>query len=324
MLVDWGRVQPSAARAPDWSQPADGCLRGIAPCAAFAGILDELRAAQAASMVPVVVILGTPGWAARPPSGCEPPGAGVAARMPADLGAYRALVRSLLELGRRAGIALPWWSPWNEPNHPHFLGPQRARCDAAAPALTPARYAELARAMKAELDAAPGDQRIVLGEAAGFQAPRGDAVGAAELARDLPEDVVCAAGAWGQHVYAKVAGRLAADAGAPPGAPALLRAVTRALDAHGCPGPPLRVWITETGASTGDGAAGCTAMARALVSWRDDPRVTVAMQYSFRQDTAFPVGLADAALTTLEPAYAAWRALADGGDPVAACGAGGR
>jgi hypothetical protein len=32
------------------------------------------------------------------------------------------------------------------------------------------------------------------------------------------------------------------------------------------------------------------------------------------------VGLADAGLTALEPAYAAWLAAAEGRDPVAACG----
>jgi hypothetical protein len=321
ILVDWRRVQPSPAAAPDWSQPADGCLRGIAPCAAFSGIVDELRAAAAARMVPVIVILGTPDWAASAAGGCESSRAGAAARMPADLEAYRVLVRSLLELGARERIALPWWSPWNEPNHPLFFGPQRATCDAAAAAQSPARYAELVRATQAELDAAPGDQRIVLGEVAGFDAPRDNAVGAAEFARALPDEVVCGAGVWAQHAYVKVSGELAADAAAEPGAPRILRDVTDALDAHGCPGDPLPVWITETGASSSDGRDGCEAMARALAVWRDDPRVDVAMQYTFREDTAFRVGLANPRLTRLEPAYAAWNALATAtlDDPAAAC-----
>lgn len=321
ILVDWRRVQPSPSSPPDWSQPADGCLRGRPPCAAFSGIADELRAAAAARMVPVIVILGTPDWAASPAQGCESSSAGAAARMPADLEAYRVLIRSLLALGLRERIALPWWSPWNEPNHPLFFGPQRAACDAEAAAESPARYAELVRAAQAELAAAPGDQRIVLGEVAGFDAPRANAVGAAEFARALPDDVVCAAGVWAQHAYVKVSGELAADAAAEPGAPRILRDVTGALDAHGCPGAPLPVWITETGAASQDGRAGCMALARALALWSDDPRVDVAMQYTFREDTAFRVGLADPRLTRLEPAYAAWQALATGalGDPAAAC-----
>ncbi|UGS38095.1 hypothetical protein [Capillimicrobium parvum] len=324
ILVDWRRVQPTPSQGPDWSQPADGCLRGIPPCAAFSGIADELRAAAAAQMVPVIVILGTPDWAASPPAGCESERAGAAARMPADLEAYRVLIRSLLELGAGERIALPWWSPWNEPNHPLFFGPQRAACDADRAPQSPDRYAELVRAARAELDAAPGDQRIVLGEVAGFDAPRANAVGSAEFARALPDDVVCGAGVWAQHAYAKVAGELAADAADPaaqPGAPRILRGVTDALDAHACPGGPLPVWITETGASSQDGRDGCEAMARALAVWSDDPRVDVAFQYTFREDTAFRVGLANPRLTRLEPAYGAWRALATGGlgDPAAAC-----
>lgn len=324
VLVDWRRVQPSPDQPPDWTQPADGCLRGIPPCAAFSGIADQLRAAKAAGMTPVIVVLNTPEWAAAEPRGCESDEAGPAARMPADLDAYRALVRSLLELGRREQIALPWWAPWNEPNHPLFLGPQRERCARDAAPVTPGLYAELARAMLAELEAAPGEQRLILGETAGFDAPRVNAVGAAELAAALPRDVVCAGAAWGQHAYVKVDDELAADAddaAAEPGSPELLAAVERALDRHGCPGDPLPIWITETGTDSSSGTAGCTAMAQALAAWRDDPRVQAAFQYTFREDTEFRVGLADAQLTALEPAYAAWLARAAGRELVAACGA---
>jgi hypothetical protein len=323
VMVDWRHVQPSPSRGPDWSLPSDGCLRGVPPCAPYAGVADQLRAARAAGMQPVIVILNTPDWAAGPPSGCEGD-AGAAARMPADVEAYRVLVRSLLELGAAEGVALPWWSAWNEPNHPTFLGPQRARCQDGAPALTPELYAQLVRAMNAELDAAPGDQRIVLGDVAGYSAPKPSAAGAAEFAGALPRDVVCAGAVWAQHSYVKVEGELAADAAAQAGAPELLRGVERALDAKGCPGGPLPVWITETGADPGDGPGGCEAMARSLAAWYDDPRVDAAFQYTFREDTEFRVGLADARLTELRPAYAAWSAFARGGrealgDAAAAC-----
>jgi hypothetical protein len=329
VLVDWRRVQPSPSALPDWSQPADGCLRGAPPCAPFAGIADELRAAATAGMTPVIVLLGTPEWAAVPATdGCESAAAGAAARMPADLEAYRTMARSLLELGVSLGIDLPYWSPWNEPNHPTFLGPQRDRCDADAAARSPQEYATLAQALKAELDAAPGDQKLVLGETAAFAAPRGNAVSVAEFARALPDDVVCAGAVWAQHAYVKVSGELAADAAnETPGSPALLADLEQALDAHGCPGGPLPIWITETGTSSQSGAAGCGAMAEGLRRWVDDPRVDAAFQYTFREDTAFPVGLSDPGLTTLEPAYGAWKALAAGTDLSAGCAgapAGGR
>lgn len=323
VLVDWARVQPSPDAPPDWAQPADGCLRGLPPCAPFAGIADQLRAAKAAGLDVVVVVLSTPDWAAAEPGGCEG-GAGARARAPADPGAYRALVRSLLELGAAEDVALPWWSAWNEPNHPTFLGPQRARCDASAPPVVAGRYVELVRALRAELEAFPGEQRILLGEAAGFVAPRPRATAAAELAAALPRDVVCAADAWAQHAYVKVEDALAADASGGAGAPTMLAEVAAALDAHGCPGEPLPIWITETGASPGAGAEGCRELARSLARWHDDERVTAAFQYTFREDSAFRSGLADERLTELRPAYAAWRALAAGGraaldDPAAAC-----
>jgi len=239
VLVDWRRVQPSPSQGPDWSQPADGCLRGEPPCAAFSGIADQLRAAKAAGLQPVITILNTPEWAASKPSGCEGD-AGPQARMPADLEAYGVLIRSLLELGIAEDVALPWWSAWNEPNHPTFFGPQRRRCDAASPALAPERYAELVRALKAELDAKPGEQRILLGEVAGYSKPKPNAAGAAEFAAALPRDVVCVGAAWAQHAYVKVEGELAAD----PVRPELLRGVTAALDEHDCEGGPLPVWIT--------------------------------------------------------------------------------
>lgn len=323
ILVDWARVQPSPETPPDWSQPADGCLRGLPPCAAFSGIADQLRAAKAAGAQPVVFILSTPEWAAVPASGCEGD-AGARARMTADLAAYRTLVRSLLQLGQREDIALPWWSPWNEPNHPTFFGPQRETCDARAPLRSADRYAELFDAMKAELDAFGGEQRMLVGETAGFYEAKPRAASAAEFAAALPAEVVCAADVWAQHAYVKVDDELAADATGGPGAPEMLADIRAALEAKGCAGGPPPIWITETGANPETGAVGCEQLAEALVRWSEDPHVTAAFQYTFREDTEFRSGLADERLTELRPAYAAWRALAEGGaaalaDPAAVC-----
>ena len=54
--------------------------------------------------------------------------------------------------------------------------------------------------------------------------------------------------------------------------------------------------------------AQCRAQDAALRRWADDPRVDAAFQYTFREDTAYPVGLADAALTRAYPTYDLWAA----------------
>jgi hypothetical protein len=185
--------------------------------------------------------------------------------------------------------------------------------------------------MQAELG--PGDH-LVLGEVAGFVRPRARAVAAAEFARALPQSVVCASEVWAQHAYVRPADGVSAVApeGQPSlagdaGDPALLRDVTAALDAHGCPGVS-RIWITETGVGgprTGEtrpsdpatDVAGCEAMDRALHAWATHPRVDAAFQYTFREDTSFPVGLADVGLDRLYRAYEAWAAWGRPGAPPA-------
>ena len=54
-------------------------------------------------------------------------------------------------------------------------------------------------------------------------------------------------------------------------------------------------------------SAGCEAMDAALRAWAANPRVDAAFQYTFREDTAYPVGLADARLTRTYPTYDLWR-----------------
>jgi hypothetical protein len=276
-------------------------------------------------MTPVLVVYGTPEWAVAggpsaelpatgaPPNagaaagdaqsaedetkpGCEPAGTTAFARPP-DVHAYQALVASLLSLVRAEGVSDAYWSPWNEPNHPSFLAPQRDRCDVEEESNAPEVYAQLARAMHEVLGGTPGQQMLV-GEVAGYERPRPTATGAAELAAALPADVVCGAAAWAQHAYVGTSGGAAAD----PASAATLTAVEQALDDKGCE-RPLPVWITESGHG-GDHA--CAPMLAALDAWRTDPRVDAAFQYTFREDPAFRVGLADPGLTTVEPAYAAW------------------
>jgi len=295
LVFNWERYQPAASPAPDWSAAQDGCGRGVPPCFAHAGLRDVLRAVRDRQRADggwevIVSPYGVPRWARRPRAGC-PGGGGV------GLGAYRRMVRSLAELGRQEGVPLRWWSPWNEPNHPTFLRPQRVRCDPGSRSLAATQYAELVRVVREE--AGPG-VRLVLGEVAGYATPRPDRGGAAEFARALPRDVACADAVWGQHTYVgRGTDALAADRARSGNRP-LLRAVRGALASHGC-AREHRIWITETG-SRGE----CEGMTDALAAWREDPRVDVAIQYTFREDLLFPVGLADAGLTRTLPAYAAW------------------
>jgi hypothetical protein len=300
VLVDWSTVQKSADQPPVFTERKDGCARTQPPCAPFDGIRDTLRAVAALPARPVILIYGTPDWAANPPEGCERAGVTPWARMP-DLDAYRALVKSIVAMAREDGIEIPYFSPWNEPNSPIFLNPQRNGCTIESRSLAPARYAQLARVMADEV----GLDRMLLGEAVGIQRHTG-ATGAAELAAALPGDLVCGAAAWAQHAYVTSPLDDARDFKAVPLADnaALVAGVERALDAHGCD-HQVPVWITETGAGSRPGA--CEAMAAQLRAWQRDPRIKAAFQYTLRDDPIFPVGLADSGLTRLYPAYEAWR-----------------
>ena len=309
VLVDWSRVQPRAHRAPNWNAPAGGCPRARPGCHTGLSLIALLKTIKARRHADggwqvVVVPYFTPAWAATAPRGCQRPGTGARAQMP-QIAAYRAFLRALQRLGDELGMDLPYWAPWNEPNHPGFLNPQRAVCDKRSPALAPALYAQLVRAARAELRP---DQQLVIGELAGLDAPRPYGASAPEFVRALPPDVACAGDAFGQHVYIGERGR----GGRPPAvvnpatatvqASALVDAVDRALLDHGCRTP---IWISETG--TFDHR--CEAMAAALRTWADDPRVDAAFQYTFRDAPAFPVGLVSSSLRTTYRSYTAWHAF---------------
>jgi hypothetical protein len=377
LAVDWAQLQPSPGRPAALAKPDDGCLRGIAPCGAFAGIRDQLRAVasqqraaggggeaappggeaarsgdeaaggggeaappggeaaprgrdaapSAGGWEVVVTIYGVPAWAARRAGGCERPEAEARSRPISDTGlrGYRRLVRDLDALARAEGVALRWWAPWNEPNQPYFVSPQRAACATSSAPLAPAVYARLVRAAREELRALGGDRRLVLGELAGFDGPRPFGAGIAEFVRALPDDVACAGDVWSQHAYAE---RGAAERAGPVGQ------LERALDRRACTrGKPI--WVTETGAGGArsgtqrDTSAralrrGCRYLDALLRRWHRDPRVDAAFQYTYREDTAFPVGLADARLRRTYPTYDLWRAWGgdrapDGPAPRGAC-----
>jgi hypothetical protein len=321
LLVDWARLQPDESQAPDWAMPETGCQRGRPPCAPFAGIRDTLRAiasqqkAQGGFEV-LVSIIDVPNWAAAPASGCERADATPRSRPISDRGldGYRALIGSLNELATSEGVALRYWSPWNEPNGTFFVSPQRATCDRSSPAVSPQVYTRLARAMRAELDALPGAQHLVIAELAGLPGPRLRGAGVDEFYAGLPDDVICSAAVFAQHAYV--------ERNRPESARRPVEQLEAALDRHPC-AADKPIWVTETGVGGPDvggprkgGLASlrrdCRALDAALRRWDVDPRVQAAFQYTFRDDPAFPVGLADAGLTHTWPAYDEW--LAWGGD----------
>ena len=286
-MVDWRRLQPQADAPPDWDPPSDGCLRGPPPCAESSGIRAILRAVHGASRPTAAGRSSSPSTAPRT-GRCAAGSRAAAPTAGPNLDAYRALIRSLRDVAAQECVAVHWWSPWNEPNHPEFLGPQRAECRADAERAEPDRYANIALAMQAELG--PGDH-LVLGEAAGYDRRRARAVGAAEFAEGLPAQLVCASDVWAQHAYVRPEDTVAppgdADdtslAGDPDAAgdPALLRDVLAALDAKGCE-RRHRIWITETGVGgprTGEDRPSddatdrrsCEAMDGALRFWAKDP-----------------------------------------------------
>jgi hypothetical protein len=182
----------------------------------------------------LVVLSGSPDWAARPARGCEAGGTEPRSRAPrtSALPAYQRLVRETLALAAREGVELRYWSAWNEPNHPYTISPQRPRCGGDAPSASVAPYVELAQALREALEAAPGEQEHILGELAGLYGRKPRSTGVTEFIRGLPSALVCSARAFSQHGY--VGGRDPVEA------------VTRGLAVHECPRTP-EIWMTETG-----------------------------------------------------------------------------
>jgi len=311
-VLDWPSLQPEAGQPANLAHPYDGCLRGTPPCAGWAGVKDQLAALASrqkqhkGGWEVLVVITGSPDWAARPASGCERPSTQPRSRPPKPeaMDAYRRLVTDVIALGGRVGVDLRYWSAWNEPNHPFFISPQRATCSASAKSLAVTRYAGLVRALKRALDEAPGDQKYVLGELAGLDESKAQSTSIGEFLRELPRGIVCGSTILSQHGYVT---------GINP-----VGVAAKAAATHRCPKKHV-VWMTETG--VGAPHAGqdkrtspraerraCRLLHRRLVRWYDDPRVTAAFQYTFREDDVFRTGLVTTSLDRAFPVLGEWQA----------------
>ena len=185
-------------------------MRGLPPCRPYSGIRDTLRAIRSQQQAgngfaTMVVVYGVPDWAAAPLTAASATGSPRArARSPRRASrATRSWSARCRTWPRREGVDINWWSPWNEPNGPFFISPQREQCTGSSKSLAPAVYAKLARAMRAELK--PG-QQLVVGELAGLKNARKYGTSISEFFDGLPDDVVCNAGVFAQHQYSKRGG----------------------------------------------------------------------------------------------------------------------
>lgn len=314
VLVPWERIQPSAGRKPNWDAPLAGCPRLAPSCKSPSGLRAQLEAIKRRQEADggwriLAVPYFTPVWAvAGGPTGCQKARYRHARSQMPRIAAYRHFLRALNALADKVGVKIDFITPWNEPNHPGFLQPQRAQCRVTSKAIAPLAYAKLVRAAKRELRF---DQTIVLGSLAGLQKPRLYGAGVAEFIRGLPHDVACTPGPFAQHAYVGKPGRH----GRPPPAAdpetasryGLLDGVIAALDAKACP-EIKSLWIAETG--TFDHR--CEAMFSALRSWAINDRVDAAFQYTFRESHHYPVGLVSPSLMDTYASYRAWLAFAGG------------
>jgi hypothetical protein len=310
LQLDWALLQPDPSAPADLDRPQPGCMRAVLPCAPWSGVREQLRALAArqpeGGWEAVVAISGTPGWAAEPPSGCERPGTLPRSRAPRPdaLGAYRQLVADVLAAAHEAGVELRWWNAWNEPNHPHFLSPQRAVCDVNAPSESIAVYARLHDALGEALAAAPGDQNRIIGDLAGTAGRGQHLTAVTEFIEGLPQEMICGTRVWAQHAYLA------------PRDDAVI--ASDALAARACP-ERHETWVTETGArnTPQDPPAHrrCQSLHSRLRKWHADPRITVAFQYTAREDDRFPYGLIGVGLDASYPVLQLWRAWGAGARP---------
>jgi len=313
VLVPWERLQPLASLKPNWDAPFGGCPKAQPVCRTERGMRGLLQAIKHRQDTDggwkiLVVPYFTPPWAASQYHGCQKARSRHPRAQAPRIAPYRTFLRGLNALADKVGVKIDYVTPWNEPNHPGFLQPQRATCNRNSKAISPIAYSRLVRAAQKELRY---QQKLVLGSLAGLAQPRIYGAGAAEFIRGLPRDVACIEGPFAQHAYVGRPGRHGREPQrANPASAArhgLLDDVLAALDAKHC-GQIKQLWIAETG--TFDHR--CEAMSAALRSWANNDRIDAAFQYTFREASAFPVGLVSQSLLRTYGSYRAWRAFAGG------------
>ena len=261
-----------------------------------------------------IVIAGVPDWAASPASGCERKDAGPRSRPinAAGLEAYKALITQVAALAAEQGAdgpvvepmeraqpprlhqpaargLQPWTRPrWRRPSTPSWCSPPRPRwtprpaISSSCSARWPARPSPRPRR-----STVAGDGRRAARRGACARAGHGPST-TTRRSRRIPASPTRSS-RWSRR-STRGRARRARTSGSPrPASAATTPALERPLD-----DASLR--------------AQCRAQDAALRRWADDPRVDAAFQYTFREDTAYPVGLADAGLTRIYPTYDLWAA----------------
>jgi hypothetical protein len=309
LIAYWPALQPEEGQPANLSARNEGCLRTIPPCAGFDGLRDQIKALASrqkeGGWEGFVMIAGSPEWAAQDPAQCERPGTGPSNRPPskAALPAYKRLIADILAIAKEEGADLRYWAPWNEPNHPFSISPQRIRCEHGARPVSVAPYVRLARAMKEALDEAPGEQVYTLAELAGLDRDKPTTTTIREFIGRLPRDLVCGTPVWTQHGY--VGGREVLDG------------TIESLAAKHCEHEHA-IWITETGVGAPRSGTersddprqqrrACVQLHEQLAEWYADPRVTAAFQYTLREDDIFPTGLVSTGLDRAYPPLREWQ-----------------
>ena len=280
-------------------------MRAIQPCGAYLSLRDQLGALAArqkeGGWVTLVVLHGTPEWAARPAGGCERDETQPRSRPARDMADYGRFVGAVLAEARSVGAELRYWSPWNEPNHPYFISPQRQECDRSARSAAVEPYVGMARALAGGAGRGAGRAAARAGRAGGARRAAADDDLGLGVRRADPEGRSPAPRRSGPSTGTSAAATSPTTSSARWSARA-----ARGPSRSGSPRPASARPAAARSAGRRPAAQrrACARLHRRLARWYRDPRVTAAFQYTFREDDLFPTGLVS---TDLTAAYSAAR-----------------
>ena len=145
----------------------------------------------------------------------------------------------------------------------------------------------------------------MLGELAGLDESKTKSTSIREFLRELPTSIVCGSTILSQHGYITGINPVddAAKGAARPQVPQEARRVDDRDRRRRAARGPGQAHVTAPAERRA-----CRQLHRRLVQWYDDPRVTAAFQYTFREDDIFRTGLVTTALDRAFPVLKEWQA----------------